>query len=266
MSMFNSFLNIFFSLLFQLILLGLIYAVLRLLFRQEFGWKLFYWGLSLLLTFVVGVTGVSSVLSCFLRGFMGQEDRFIIRDGNSFVVLLMELTLFYSSLLTIPILVIFIYSYITSSLTKIEATRVRHLFYSFIYFYPLILWIVDQDLAISTWDSVLATGVFPIALQLQPDLEFLFLSYKGEWLDFSFFVLIEAFLFFMFYEGYLLKLWRHKGFHFVFLVTHIICLFYFFGGEGFLYDSCVLLLGAFLFELLYYQLRFFYFLKRFQSN
>lgn len=261
MSSFSSLLNFFLILIVQIFLLSVLYLFVRLLFRQELGWKFFYLVLSLFCAFCVSTFGASSLLNYLLRDFGVLEDRFIIRDGNSFVALLLDLALFSTFLFVLPLLMFYIYSYVSSSLTVFEREQLRSSGFLFLYLYAAIFWIVDRDLSRSAWDTVLATERLPLHLQLQPDIDFLFLSYRGEWVDLFFFVCLEASLFLLFYHGYFLTLWRQPQTHLILYVAHLCGTFYFFCGEGFFFDITVLLFSSLLFELLYGQLRFFFFLK-----
>jgi hypothetical protein len=261
MSAFSNLFNFLFVLVFQIFLLCVSYLFVRLLFRQELGWKLLYFVLSSFFTFLVGASGAPSLLNYLLRDFGFLEDRFIIRDGNSFVALLMELALFSTFLFVVPLLIFFVYSYLSSSLTVFEREQFFSAVILFIYLYCVIFLVVDKDLSRSTWDTVLATEKLPLHLQLQPDLDFLFLSYRGEWSDFFIFVLMEALLFLLFYQGYMTLIWREPSVHFLLLILHLLGTFYFFCGEGFLFDVILLTVSMLFFELLYFQLRFFFFLR-----
>jgi hypothetical protein len=211
--------------------------------------------------FCVAALGASSLLQYLLQGCGTLEERFVVRDGNSFVVLLMDLSLFSGFLLVFPLIVFYLYTYISGSLTTYENLAFRRFLYLFAYLYAVILFIVDQDLSVSAWDAVLATEVLPLGVQFQPDLDFLFLSYRGEWLDFFVFVTLEFSILFSFYQGYFTKIWRQARAHYGLLFFHLFSIFYFFGGEGWLFDLSLLFFALVGFELLYFQLRVFYYLK-----
>lgn len=266
MSVFSNILNFLFVLIVQLFILCVIYLFVRLLFRQEFGWKLLYLFLSAFFTFLLGALGAASLLNYLLRDFGFLEDRFVVRDGNSFVALLMDLSLFTTFLFIFPLLIFFIYTYLSSSLTVFEREQLVSAFFIFTYLYSVVFLVVDRDLSRSAWDTVLATEALPVQLQLQPDFDFLFLSYRGEWWDFFLFVFSETILFFLFYQGYMAFIWRRAEVHFLFLIFHLLGTFYFLGGEGYTFDLVLLVFSGIFFEFLYFLLRFFFFLKTNKLN
>lgn len=261
MTILNNTLNFLLTIIFQISLAFFLYFCLRILFRQELGWKFVYATFSFLCIFLIAALGSSSLLSYLLQGFGTLEERFVVRDGNSFVVLLMELSLFWAFLLTIPLFIFYLYTYMSASLTLNESIGVRRFLCLFFYLYAVVLFIVDQDLSVSAWDAILATEVLPLGVQFQPDLDFLFLSYRGEWVDFLSFVILEATLLAIFYNGYLHTIWRQANAHFALLACHLCCVFYFFGGEGWLFDISLLCFAFVLFEMVYFQLRVFFYLK-----
>jgi hypothetical protein len=257
----NNLLNFLLTLVIQVTFLLVLYALLRVLLRQELGWKLIYATSCFILTFLIAAVGSPSLLHYLLRGSGNVEEHFVVRDGNSFVVLLMELSLFSAFLITFPLVVFYFWTYISASLTSYEHKALYYFLYLFFYLYGVVFFIVDQDLSLTAWDSILATEVLPVAVQVQPDLDFLFFSYRGEWVDFFVFVCVELLLFFLFYQGYFSQVWRNTTFHFGFLGFHLISIFYFFGGEGWLFDVSLLAFSFVLFELIYLQMRILFFLK-----
>src|SRR4051812_25034851 len=115
-----TFINFLLSLFLQLGVLLLLYGLFRLVFRQELGWKLFYALISFSITFIIGAFGGSALLTFVLRGFSALENTLVVRDGNSFVVLLMELSFFWTLLLFLPMFFLFFYSYVSAIFTKQE--------------------------------------------------------------------------------------------------------------------------------------------------
>lgn len=261
MSFFSYILNLVFLLLLQILGVLFLYFGFRVLFKPELGWKIFYIFVSILGAIVIGSFGVSSLLQYLFRDYGVIGHFFIIRDTNAFVVLLMELVLFSTFFVTFPTIVYLLYTYIVASLTKTEKTQLDVLLLVCCYYYYLVFFIVNNDLSLSSWDVMLSSEAFSTYLQLQPDLDFLFLSFWGEWVDLWLLVCFEIGLFVIFYLGYLSWFWWQSRVHFCLLFCHLLFTFYFFCGEGYLFDFVLLLVSFIFFELLYFQLRFFFILK-----
>src|SRR5690242_15970993 len=120
MSILSYILNLVFLLLLQILGVLFVYFGFKVLFKPELGWKIFYLCISVLSVIIIGGFGVSSLLEYLFRDYGVFGHFFVIRDSNSFVVLLMELVLFGTFLLTMPVFVYLLYTYIVTSLTKSE--------------------------------------------------------------------------------------------------------------------------------------------------
>jgi len=261
MSLINYFFNAAIIITIQGVGLFLAYFFFKVLVRQELGWKILYYLFCFFSVLIVSSFGISSLLQYLFCEYEALGYSFVIRDGNSFVALLMEMAIFSAFLLTFPVGVCYLYMYLSSSLTLDERQQLNTCLIIFLYYYCLVFIIVDQDLSVSSWDVILSSGTLSTGLQLQPDLEFLFLSYRGEWMDFCICSFFEMLLFFSFYSGYYIDVWRKPQVHLLLLILHLLFTFYFFCGEGYLFDLLLLSISLFFFEILYFQLRFFLFLK-----
>lgn len=246
----------------------LIFAILFLLFlffdklkylKIAIFYLLFFW----ILLFCFLYYYPKELLFIFVKNLVFcQKLNFLLVDKQVWVNLLIDFSLFYSLFFIVFILGIYAYLLAQSFLYKHEKNVFYYFFLTFVLYFFISFWIVDQDLGFFLWQSFEKEDNLFFFFDYKPSLELIFLFFEIEFYDLFILNLCVLVLYLIFYIeninfNNIVKKFRIVIFLFCYLIV-----FYILGGEGFYKDIYLLFSTFFCLEISFIVIFFFRGLKR----
>lgn len=235
-----------FSLVLALLFVGVL-SMIILLFKtlslSDVSWRIFYLILSFIIILFVFFYFAQDMLYLLIGG---MKDVLVLRNLQEFTFLLIDVSFFFSFIYFCLLSPVTMFLYFVNILAK-NKVILLYLLISYFYFFFLISFLILHfDLYTSSWDifSYWKETFF----DFQPNLEYIFYTYKGEAIDIFFwsFIIYLNFIFFIFNIIPLNKINTYRLFGMV--VVPLVNL-YFFGGDALITDLFVICISLFSLEL-----------------
>ena len=256
-----------------ILLLGFLFIVVLYFYIKffqigdTFFWKIKYILLTLTLLFLIFYTNSENLLGFLINELQKKQltpETVQLRDPQEYIFLSFEISLFYSILYAVPLILSYTGFYILTFWKKYKQ-NISYIYFSLLlYYFLLIKWIVDNDLYLSGWEFTLDDT--HIDYQFQPDLALLNWFYLGEFWDLlTFFLTYLSLLLLSVYK--INWIWgedkRNLWFKLQIIIYFVILSYsyYLFGGESLFRDFILSFIIIFCLELYYFIILFLSFLK-----
>lgn len=241
-----------------ILLLCFIFILFRVFNLSEINWKIFYIFAHFIVFFSIFFYFSNDILFMITSGV---KDALILKDPQEFTNLLISVAMFFSFLILYLTFPTIFFTFFFNVLTKNHLYFLGFFLFLYYYFVFLAILLLHLDLYTSSWD------IFSFWKQtffdFQPNLQYVFQTYKGEFKD-----VWTYFLCYLFFIGWAFGLgvpfWKIQGFRFPLHGFFFLCNMYFLGGDFWLTDVVVLGVSFMLFEIFIFSIIFFSQLKKFK--
>lgn len=190
------------------------------------------------------------------------KDILVLKNPQDFTNLLLDISFFFSFYIILYIIPIIAYIYFINIFPKQINLCLIFLLNIYYYYLAISFMILNWDLSSSSWD--IFSNWKEMFFDFQPSLEYIFYSYKVEYID----LLIYTFIIYIYIISSLffgVSIWNYKYIHKILLLIAILMHIYFFGGDSLVTDFIIIGISIFFFELNVFICIFFSQIKKYKT-